>query len=461
MGATWTGDAVSLVEAFRRGERSPAEELAATYAAIDASELNAICHTDREAAHEAAARADVSLPFGGVPIGVKELTAVAGWPHSMASLALADRVAGHTATEIQRLSAAGVVLAAQTTSSEFGGTNQTTTRLHGATRNPWNLERTPGGSSGGSSAGVAGGLFTIATGSDGAGSIRIPGGFCGLLGLKATYGRIPWGPKAAPGTLTSVLGCQARSVRDTARWFDVTNGFDPRDPRSLPRVEGWEAGLGSHLEGLRGARAAVIPTFGNAVVADETIEVVEATAAWLIDRLGLVPVTVDPALPSAAGLWSAGGAVGARMILGDRWPDREAELSGPLRSGLRRVAEHYNLDLAARSEAMRIELDEAMASVFDQVDLVFAATNPDVAFPAEGWLPTVFGGKQADPMNNGALTVPSNLYGNPAISIPAGTSADGLPIGIQVLAPHHHEPRLLDVALVMERERPWPLTVPG
>ncbi|GBL21275.1 putative amidase AF_1954 [Acidimicrobiaceae bacterium] len=125
------------------------------------------------------------------------------------------------------------------------GVNLTRTVLHGATHNPWKHGHTPGGSSGGTASAVAGGLVSIATGGDGGGSIRIPAGFTGLLGLKATFGRIPRGPGASNGNLTTVTGCLSRSVRDTARWFDVANGHEAHDPLSLPRVSGWEAGLGN------------------------------------------------------------------------------------------------------------------------------------------------------------------------------------------------------------------------
>ena len=164
MGDTpWPGDACSLVEAFRRGERSPAEELEAVFAAIDASPLNAFSHLDREHATLAAGAADVSLPFGGVPIGVKELDEVAGWPYTHASVPFADQVATATSTLVHRLrDLGGAVLAGQTTASEFGGVNLTRTVLHGTTRNPWQLDRTPGGSSGGSAAAVAGGMLTLA-----------------------------------------------------------------------------------------------------------------------------------------------------------------------------------------------------------------------------------------------------------------------------------------------------------
>ena len=151
----WDGDVVGLVDAFRAGTRHPVEEVEATLAAVEASDLNAVCHVDADAALAAAAAADVNLPFGGVPFAVKELLGVEGWPDTEASLALADRVFGTDSLVVGRVRAAGAVPTVQTTSSEFGGVNQTTTKLHGATRNPWGTDRTPGGSSGGSAAGVA------------------------------------------------------------------------------------------------------------------------------------------------------------------------------------------------------------------------------------------------------------------------------------------------------------------
>jgi aspartyl-tRNA(Asn)/glutamyl-tRNA(Gln) amidotransferase subunit A len=237
----WLEDACSLVDAFRAGERSPVEELEACLAAIDASELNAFCHVDPEWARKVAADADVSLPFGGVPYAIKQLDWVKGWPATEASLVFKDQVATFTHTHVERELAAGLVPVGQTIASEFGGLNVSVSRLNGVTGNAWDRTKTAGGSSGGSATAVVGGLVPIATGGDGGGSIRIPAGFCGLLGLKGTAGRIPRGPHTGISPLTVVLGCLARSVRDAARWFDVTNGFDSRDPYSLPRVEGWES----------------------------------------------------------------------------------------------------------------------------------------------------------------------------------------------------------------------------
>ena len=217
MDQVWSNDAVSLVDAFRNGDRSPVEEINVVFDAIEHSDLNAFSYLDKEGALARAEQADVSLPLGGVPIGVKELHNVEGWPDTSASLVFADRVSQFDGTMIQRLKAAGANLIGLTTASEFGGLNCSTTKLNGITHNPWNHDLTPGGSSGGSAAAVAGGIVTLGTGGDGGGSIRIPAGFCGLVGMKGTAGRIPRGPHTGIGPMTVVSGCLSRSVRDTAR----------------------------------------------------------------------------------------------------------------------------------------------------------------------------------------------------------------------------------------------------
>ncbi len=460
--APWQGDACSLVDAFRRGERSPVEELDATLAAIAASTLNALCFQPAEAARTAAANADLSRPFGGVPIGVKELDHVTGWPATHASVLFADEVAGHTSTLIERLAGpGGAVLAGQTTASEFGGVNVTRTLLHGATGNPWDVTRTPGGSSGGSAAAVAGGLISLATGSDGGGSIRIPAGFTGLVGLKATYGRIPRGPQLEIGNYTTTAGGLTRSVRDTARLFDVGNGHAASDPFSLPRVEGWEAGLGSHIQELRGLRVAVVADWGGAVISPAMWALLEDAADHLIREAALTRVDdADTNLPRMGAAWSITGMLPVAEALGDRWPDCADDLTPEMRYGLERTTGLYDAEARAKIERRRTELNEAMARVFGQVDLVITASNPVVAFAAEGPLPTEFGGVEGGVGNNGRLTFPANLHGCPAISIPAGT-LDGLPIGLQVVGPHFTEPLLLELALLMERTRPWPLVAPG
>jgi aspartyl-tRNA(Asn)/glutamyl-tRNA(Gln) amidotransferase subunit A len=458
MSDPWLGDASTLVDEFRSGRRSPAEELDATLAALERSALNAFSFVAADAARAAAAAADVSLPLGGVPVGVKELTDVGGWPQTEASLVLRDRVAARDSTVVQRLRAAGAVLVGLTTASEFGGISLTYTKLNGPTRNPWDRERTPGGSSGGSAAAVAGGLVALATGGDGGGSIRIPAAFTGLPGLKTTYGRIPRGPELFVGSLTASSGCLSRSVRDIARYLDVTNGFDPRDPTSLPRVDGWETGLGA--QDLRGRRAVISPDLGRAVVDAEVVAAVMDAAERLVRAAGLVRVDIPVKVPDLGLEWALAGLAEVRHDLGDAYPDCADDLTPQIAFGLRMAEQMYDLKARVRIEANRTAMNETMADLFEQVDFVITATVADVAFGKKGPFPTVFNGVEAGPGNNGALTIPSNIYGNPAISIPAGM-VRGLPVGLQVLAPHHREADLLDLALVAERDLPWPATAPG
>ena len=352
----------------------------------------------------------------------------------------------------------GAVLAAQTTSSEFGGVNVTRTELHGVTRNPWNPERTPGGSSGGTASAVAGGLLTIGSGGDGGGSIRIPAGFTGLFGLKATFGRIPRAPRTWIGNMTVTTGCLSRSVRDTARWFDVCNGYDARDQFSLPRCDGWERDLGSHVDSLAGLRVAVVPDWGGAVVAPAMWEVLEAAAERLIAAAGMRRVDgVDTSIPRMGAAWSISGGISTYAQLAEFWPDCKDVLTPEIRGSMRITQERYGLDERIKIEQRRMELNERMAAIFTGVDLVITASNPDVAFAAAGPLPKEFGGISAGAANNGLLTFPANMHGNPAVSIPAGF-VDGLPVGLQVVGRHHTEQQLLDLALVVEQTEPWPLT---
>ncbi len=450
------------MDAFRRKERHPLEELDASLAAIESSRLNSFSFVDPERARDAARRADVSQPFGGLPIGVKELDQVKGWPDTEACVVFADRKATYSSVMVQRLERAGAVLAGLTTASEFGGVNVTRTVLNGATHNPWQHGRTPGGSSGGSAAAVAGGLVTLATAGDGGGSIRIPAGFTGLLGLKATYGRIPRAPHAQLGNLTVNTGCVSRSVRDTARWFDVCSGRDARDPFSLPDHTQWESQLGRFAEQLRGMRVAVASDWGGAVVSPAMWSVLSEQIDWLVSHFGWKRVDIDTSLPSMGAAWSISGMIEIHAALADHWPDCADVLTPEMRFGIETTLGRYGTDARARIESRRAALNDRMAEIFDPidgVDFVLTASNPDVAFAAEGPLPSEFGGITAGAGNNGRLTFPANLHGNAAVSIPSGF-VDGLPVGLQVVGRHFSEQLLLDVALACEHERPWPLVAP-
>jgi len=190
-------------------------------------------------------------------------------------------------------------------------------------------------------------------------------------------------------------------------------------------------------------------------------ELVEEAATRLISVASFKRVDVTAQVPSMTGAWGLTGSVGLRRALGDRWPDRADDLTGIMRSGVEAGERHLNLDALVRSESRRVELNATMAEMFGQADLVIAPTNPHTAFDAEGRLPDKFGDKSASPGNNGSLTIPANIYGNPSISLPIGLSAEGLPVAMQVMAPHYREDALLDLAQLWERAHPWALTAPG
>ena len=422
-------------------------------------------HISTVSTAEAAARdADVGKPFGGVPIGVKELESVEGWPDTHACVVYRDQIATYTGTNVARArEIGGAVLAGQTTASEFGGVNVTRTVLNGTTHNPWQHGRTPGGSSGGTAAAVAGGLVTLGTGGDGGGSIRIPAGFVGMVGLKATYGRIPLTPKAGLGAMTVTHGCLSRSVRDTARWFDVCNGHDPASHSHSPASRAGRPDSAHISTSCAASVWRVVPDWGAAVVSPVMWELLEEAAVAADRRLRHGPCRRPRHRTAPDGSRLVGRQLGrsdrsaagplARMCrrsdAGD--PDRSMETAPGL----------YGADARIKLETRRTELNEAMARIFDVaaggVDFVITASNPDVAFDADGPLPNTFGGVKAGAKINGRLTFPANLYGNPAISIPSGL-LDGLPIGLQVNGRHFSEELLLDLALTVERNRPWPLT---
>jgi aspartyl-tRNA(Asn)/glutamyl-tRNA(Gln) amidotransferase subunit A len=300
-----------------------------------------------------------------------------------------------------------------------------------------------------------------------------------------------------PGTV--VLGCLARSVRDAARHYDVCAGTTLRDPWSLPSPGGWEAGLGSH--DLRGLKVGIVPTLGGCPLDDGVEEHLRERAMALIDATGMVPVDLELPLPNLTAHWALGNLSTLLADLGGRWPGCAGELTDEIAAGLVIAQTLYNLHIAAAAESLRAEANEAMATAFEQVDLIVAATNPGPAFPAEatmsrgnddllgkamahpaaklgfrglmGAVRTAVGvapkladliltqatQRVPDMVEMGALTIISNVYGNPAVSIPAG-EIGGLPVGMQVLARHHADALLFDVALAAEREMPWPKVAP-
>jgi aspartyl-tRNA(Asn)/glutamyl-tRNA(Gln) amidotransferase subunit A len=461
----WTKDAAALADEVRAGRVKASDALEESLGAIEASALNAVSYLDAEDARarakeidEAVARGEDPGLFAGVPMLMKDVHDVAGMPTTHGSIVYRGNIAKHDCTQVARLRAAGAVIVGKSTMSEFGLVAYTATKLYGVTRNPWNLERTPGGSSGGSSAAVAGGLVPIASGGDGGGSIRIPAAYTGLVGMKGTYGRIPRGPAARNGPLTQHGGPLARSVRDVARWYDVTSGYDARDPFSLPRIDGWERDLGKRE--TKGLRAVVTPDLGVAVLEPEVRRVVEEAAEEFVRTAGLRRVAAELHVPENATRWATAGAPSLFDDLRGHWPDCADDLTYEIKQAML-FMENYRVWHAASVDRFRVAINEAMADLFDEADLVLCATNPFEAYRAEGPMPAMVGEDRVGRNNNGALTIPGNVSGYPAISVPAGLTSSGMPVGLQIYARRHDDALLLDLAAQWEQARPWPLVAPG
>jgi aspartyl-tRNA(Asn)/glutamyl-tRNA(Gln) amidotransferase subunit A len=376
----WLEDACSLAEAIRRGDVRSADAVEASIVAIGQSQLNAVVHLDAEGARRRAEEIDRAVgagedigPFGGVPLLVKDLEDAAGMPTTHGSVPYKDNIAEHDSIHVERLRAAGAVVLGKSAAPEFGLVAYTATKLHGVTRNPWNLERTPAGSSGGSAAAVAGGLVPLGTASDGGGSIRLPAAYTGLVGLKGSFGRIPRGPRARTGSLTSLWGTVSRSVRDTARWMDVASGYHPRDMLSLPRVDNWERDLGTR--DLRGLRVTLMPDLGNATIDPMVRGIVEEAGQHLIAATGMRRVEADVRMPEKGRAWAAAGAAGLWADLKQFWPDCEPDLTFEI-AGSMRLLQEYRVWSEAAVQKFRMIMNEAMCDAFEQTDVILCAVSP-------------------------------------------------------------------------------------
>ena len=467
----WERDAWDLADGVRAGTVSAVELLDAHLDRIDRldPELNSVCHLDADAARERATEIDADVAEGrdpgllaGVPIGVKELASVAGWPGTHASVVYADRIAEHDDTEVARLRDAGAVITGLTTASEFGTVSFTNTPLHGVTRNPWDLSKTPGGSSGGSAAAVAAGLFPVCTGGDGGGSIRIPASYSGLFGMKATFGRSGRGPDPFPSSLNPVRGPMVRSVRDAARYLDVTSGPTFTDPTSLPKLDvSWEDELvaGAAQERLRGLRVAFVSSFGFADAEPGPAKCAEEAAETLMAEAGFERVTLDVDLPKPGNSWGVLSTIDDMSWHADDVKDRLDELTTVARLSYESFA-HLRPDVVAKANRRRHELLVALAAVFEDVDLLLTPTTPKPALAAEGELTGEVNGKTVTLFGmSAAFVAPFNLTGQPAATVPVGL-VDGLPVGLQVVAPRHDDLVCLAAGAVFEAARPWPKLAP-
>jgi aspartyl-tRNA(Asn)/glutamyl-tRNA(Gln) amidotransferase subunit A len=468
----WERDACDLADSIRSGDLSAVELLDVHLARIEELDprLNAIAYLDADSAKARATEIDQEIAaggdpgvFAGVPLGVKELAQAEGMPDTHASQLYRDRIAAHDCTEVARLRAAGAVIVGLTTAPEFGIPSFTNSPLHGVTRNPWDPERTPGGSSGGSAAAVSAGMFPFCTGSDGGGSIRIPSSYTGLPGFKTTFGTIGHGPdEAFDSGLTSVSGPIVRSVRDAARYLDVTAGPTLTDPTSLPKPQPYEPIVtsGDPAARLRGKRVAWSSTLGYGVVDSEVEKVVREAADVLIDAADLQVVDIDVTLPRPGRAWGLLSTPNLAAWHLENAEGHEDELDFLLRMSIEGLP-HLRAQHLGAAIRRRHELLLATAEVFSQVDVLLTPTTATTAFTAEGVLSGEVNGEEVDLLIlSAAFTAPFNMTGQPGFSIPAGL-VGGMPVGLQAVARRLDDDLTVACAAVLEQARPWPKLAPA
>jgi aspartyl-tRNA(Asn)/glutamyl-tRNA(Gln) amidotransferase subunit A len=449
--------ALDLAGLYRAKALSPVEAVEALFARLDALQprLNAFCVVDRDGALGAARAAERRWregeplgPLDGVPATIKDLVPMRGFPTRRGSR-LVDPAPNDAedGPAVARLREAGAVIMAKTTTPEFGWKAIGDSPLTGITRNPWNLGRTPGGSSAGAAAACAAGIAPLHVGSDGAGSIRIPASFTGIFGLKATFGRVPAYPPSPMGLLSNV-GPMTRSVRDAAALLGVLSRPDPRDPYGLPPAT--RDYLGGIEDGVRGLRIAYSPDLGYAKV-DPEIAASCASAARRFEELGARVEEVGEIFPSPREalltLWAAGA---ARLLSG--FPKKRHALCDPGLVALAAEGERISAVDYVGADMARTALGTRMAAFHQRCDLLLTPMMPVAALPVGQDLNDK--GTERSWIDWSPFSYPFNMTRQPAASIPCGLTGAGLPIGLQIVGPLYAEDLVLRAARAFEETQP-------
>ncbi len=451
-----------LIGLYRSGQASPVEATQAVLSRIDRlnPQLNAFCLVDADAALSAARASEArwqahrrsGAPVGepeGVPTSLKDLILTRGWPTLRGSRTIDPKQPWDIdAPATARLREAGAVLLGKTTTPEFGCKGETNSPATGITRNPWNPDCTPGGSSGGTAAAVAAGLGPLSAGTDGAGSVRIPAAFCGNVGLKPSFGRVPAYPLSPFGTVAH-LGPHTMSVRDAALMMNVLKQADARDWTALPPdPTDYTVGL---EDGIRGLRIAYSPTLGYAKNVHPEIAAAVDAAVRQLQALGAQVEQVDPGfedpLEITTGLWF----LGAHTVWSGLSPAQQALTDPDFRAEAELGAQLSALQVQQLNQRRGV-LGSHMRQFMQRYDLL---VTPSVAVPA-------FEARAAGavPMNPASMlgwtpfSYPFNLTQQPAISVPCGLTRAGLPMGLQIVGPMFGDALVLRAARAFESVQP-------
>lgn len=457
--------AAELSAAFRTRDLSPvdvAETCLARIEALDA-EINAFCHLDPDVslshAKESEERWLKGAPLSaldGVPVAVKDLLLTKGWPTRRGSRTVdASGPWNEDAPTVARLREAGAVLIGKTTTPEFGWKGSTDSPLTGITRNPWNKKKTPGGSSGGSSAALAARFCPLALGTDGGGSIRIPAGFTGTYGLKPSFGRVPAFPLSPFGTVAHV-GPMSRTVTDSAMLLNVIAKPDARDWHSLPyAATDYTTGLDAPL---KGKRVAFSPRLGYVTKVIDEVETIVKSAVKRLEALGARVDEIDPPVEDPSRIFQTLWWASAGHLLGDLPEERKALLD----PGLRQMAEQGRAiplkDYLAATLA-RGTFGSRMRRFMETYEFLVTPTLATSAFDVGMLSPLDDDGRAW--MQWTPFSFPFNLSQQPAASINCGFTKDSLPVGLQIVGRMFDDAAVLAASFAYERTDPHFNKVPA
>jgi len=427
------------------------------------SNLNSYLTVTADIALRAAQNAEDKLVNGdelgalhGIPISIKDLQMTKGVRTTGGSLAYKDRVPEADCAVVERVLEAGAIMLGKTNSPEFGLLGANENRLGDPCRNPWNVDRTSGGSSGGAGASIAAGLTSLATGGDGGGSIRIPASFNGTYGIKPTQGRVssfsgvPGSPLA---NYTSQQGPLTRTVQDAALLLQVMAGYDSRDPGSLrSSVPNF---LESVTRGVSGLKIGWSPDYGYAAVDSEVLTISES-AANVFTELGCTVIESDIKLEGAFDTWFTLFAASAYATQGHLLDDEEDPLTWyakyTIEHGSKTTGSDYVRAVGERDRMIQLFADE-----FDKFDVILSPTMAVTAFPTDAYPETIGGQKPYPSPEWGFLpfTHPINTIGYTAASVPCGFDSDGMPVGLHIVGKPGDEETVLAVSAAFEEARPW------
>ncbi len=426
--------------------------------------INAICTLAAESAMAAAQRAEKAVmagdeigPLHGLPIGIKDLTPTAGIRTTFGSPIYANNMPSEDAAIVKRIKQAGAIVVGKTNTPEFGAGANTVNRLFGATRNPWDLALTVGGSSGGGAAALASGMLPLAEGTDFGGSLRVPAAFCGVVGLRPTVGLVPRYPVPLPWDVGTVHGPMARSAEDVALLLEAMMGDDDGlTPISV--TPPWESLAAAVVQtrSLKNMRIGYVPDIAGLGIDPEIGSVCRTAAMRLVDY----GASVDELEFSVAdGLEPYLVLRGLTMVTRffdslDELEKFEPNLKGNIEAGSK-----LTIGDIARAERKRAELWHRWRSLFERIDLLLTPTTPVPQFPVENNYPgTIAGRKTTSYIDWIAPTFLVTLSSLPAASAPCGQTAAGLPIGLQIIGPRFAEPKILAAAKLVHEANPtaWP-----